>query len=115
MPTETWVSTKPAVPVEAVADPGFYDAVADDAWSPVQVPLPTYVLAPKAPRSVRVIDLNAPGAWTSGRGPAAGDGDPLDETAAELAAAAMGAERPEIIPDGIVTGQVLVERRAVGD
>ena len=35
-------------------------------WDPVPVPLPTYVSAPKAPRSVRVIDLTLPGAWTSG-------------------------------------------------
>ena len=30
------------------------------------MPLPTYVTAPKAPRSVRVIDLTKPGLWTSG-------------------------------------------------
>jgi len=43
-----------------------YDAVAQHVWDPVPVPLPTYVTAPKAPRSVRVIDLTRPGAWTSG-------------------------------------------------
>jgi len=36
-------------------------------WQPAEFPLPTYVTAPKAVRPVRVIDLTAPGAWTSGR------------------------------------------------
>ena len=59
------------VPEPAVArtvlvegEDGFYDAVAERVWEPVPVPLPTYVSAPKAPRSVRVIDLTKPGAWT---------------------------------------------------
>ena len=83
------------------------------------MPLPTYVLAPKAPRSVRVIDLTKPGAWTSGH---------LDED--ELAASRRSAaRRPVCRPrrgsrvrherasgDGIVTGEVVIERRrAVGD
>ncbi len=38
-----------------------------DTWEPVPVPLPTYVTAPKARRSIRTIDLDTPGAWTSGR------------------------------------------------
>jgi hypothetical protein len=33
-------------------------------WQPVEVPLPTYVTAPKAVRSHRVIDLTRPGAWS---------------------------------------------------
>lgn len=33
-------------------------------WSPVDVPLPTYVTAPKAVRAHRVIDLTRPGEWT---------------------------------------------------
>ncbi|NED94639.1 hypothetical protein G1H11_04875 [Phytoactinopolyspora alkaliphila] len=41
---------------------------AEDTWEPVDVPLPTYVTAPKAPRRiVRKIELNQEGSWTSGR------------------------------------------------
>jgi hypothetical protein len=45
----------------------FYDAVADRVWEPVPVPVPTYVNAPKAPRSVRQVDLTQPGTYSSGR------------------------------------------------
>ena len=45
----------------------FYDAVADRVWEPVPVPVPTYVNAPKAPRSVRTMDLTQPGTYSSGR------------------------------------------------
>jgi hypothetical protein len=47
------------VPAEAVA--------AEDLWDPVPVTLPTYVSKPPARRSVRTIDLDATGVWTSGR------------------------------------------------
>jgi hypothetical protein len=36
-------------------------------WDPLPVTLPTYVGKARAPRSVRTIDLNGPGSWTSGR------------------------------------------------
>jgi hypothetical protein len=93
----------------AAAPRGFYDAEADRAWEPVPVPLPTYVSAPRAPRSVRIIDLTAPGAWTSGRladqPEGADDGDGRGLTAQQSAAR-----------EGIVTGELLIERRrAVGD
>ncbi len=91
--------------VAAAVDPEFYDALAAAGWDPVPVPLPTYVSAPKAPRSVRIVDLTKPGAWTSGRLPHAAP------VADDGAAAAEADER-----DGIVTGELLVERlRAVGD
>ncbi len=109
---ETWVPARTVAPQPPVAaDPAFYDAVAENAWSPVEVPLPTYVLAPKAPRSVRVIDLTKPGAWTSGH---LGEDElvEIDDRTGEPLAAAPAAAKPE----GIVTGEVLVERlRAVGD
>jgi hypothetical protein len=38
-----------------------------DSWDPVQVPLPTYVSKPVAPRSVSTIDLDSTGVWSSGR------------------------------------------------
>jgi hypothetical protein len=36
-------------------------------WDPVPVTLPTYVSKPPARRTVRTIDLDATGVWTSGR------------------------------------------------
>ena len=36
-------------------------------WDPVPVTLPTYVGKPAARRTVRTIDLDATGVWTSGR------------------------------------------------
>jgi hypothetical protein len=38
-----------------------------DAWDPVPVTLPTYVNKQVATRSVRTIDLDSTGVWTSGR------------------------------------------------
>lgn len=72
-------------PVEAVADDDLTGEItpvqsgtADQAdapeeardpklWDPVPVTLPTYVSKPPARRSVRTIDLDATGVWTSGR------------------------------------------------
>jgi len=44
---------------ESVADP------AGDTWTPVPLPTPTYVTAPRARRSIRTIDLSNPGSWTA--------------------------------------------------
>jgi len=51
------------------ADTGQIPAVTDpDLWDPMPVTLPTYVSKPAAtPRSVRTIDLDSDGVWTSGR------------------------------------------------
>ena len=49
----------PVVPDQAAA--------ADGLWDPVPVTLPTYVSKPPARRSVRTIDLDSTGVWTSGR------------------------------------------------
>ncbi|MTA80705.1 MAG: hypothetical protein F2954_05120, partial [Actinobacteria bacterium] len=35
-----------------------------NAWQPAEVPIPTYVSAPKAIVPKRVIDLTTPGAWS---------------------------------------------------
>jgi hypothetical protein len=69
--------TATSIPLEQVS---VADAVASDAtespaappepglWDPVPVTLPTYVSKPAATRrSVRTIDLDATGVWTSGR------------------------------------------------
>jgi hypothetical protein len=42
-------------------------ASAEGLWDPVPVTLPTYVSKPPARRSVRTIDLDSTGVWTSGR------------------------------------------------
>jgi hypothetical protein len=57
----------PTASVTETSGDQLYDAVAEAVWEPVPVPLPTYVTAPKAPRSVRTIDLTKPGAYSSGR------------------------------------------------
>jgi hypothetical protein len=59
---------RPAVPV-AGDDTDSFAAVGTDPalWDPVPVTLPTYVSKPAAHRTVRTIDLDATGVWTSGR------------------------------------------------
>jgi hypothetical protein len=50
------------------ADTSTIEAVREDLWSPVPITLPTYVTKePAARRTVRTIDLSAPGVTTSGR------------------------------------------------
>jgi hypothetical protein len=56
-----------AADLESSQPAEFYDAVADQVWEPVPVPVPTYVNAPKAPRSVRTMDLTEPGTYSAGR------------------------------------------------
>ena len=73
-----------AAPVEEPADedddatrevPVVTDEIEDDEttdsavgrWDPVDVPLPTYVSKPAAARTVRTIDLDSTGVWSSGR------------------------------------------------
>jgi hypothetical protein len=49
-------------------DTGRIPAVTDPSlWDPMPVTLPTYVGKATAPRSVRTIDLDSTGVWTSGR------------------------------------------------
>ncbi len=57
-----------------------------ELWDPVPVTLPTYVSKPPARRSVRTIDLDSTGVWTSGRSEA-------DSALARDAEAAEAAER----------------------
>jgi len=62
-------------------------------WDPLPVTLPTYVGKARATRSVRTIDLGAPGSWTSGR-------DEADTTLVEQAAeeaAEMPAEQARAV------------------
>lgn len=64
-----------AVAVPVTTDDG------SSLWDPLPVTLPTYVSAPKAARSIRTIDLGAPGTWTSGRV----EGEQTEMPAAEAA------------------------------
>lgn len=57
-----------------------------DMWDPVPVTLPTYVSKDAAPRTVRTIDLDSTGVWSSGRSEA-------DSALAREADAAQRAER----------------------
>jgi hypothetical protein len=54
---------------DAPRDPKLGDPKPGDPklWDPVPVTLPTYVSKPPARRTVRTIDLDATGVWTSGR------------------------------------------------
>ena len=60
-PDHTATGTHAAVAADAA------DAVDPELWDPVPVTLPTYVSKPPARRTVRTIDLDATGVWTSGR------------------------------------------------
>jgi hypothetical protein len=58
---------RPAVAVDEVDTDTFAAVEADaDLWDPVPVTLPTYVGKAAAQRTVRTIDLDATGVWTSG-------------------------------------------------
>jgi hypothetical protein len=56
-------------------------------WDPLPVTLPTYVGKARATRSVRTIDLGAPGSWTSGRDEA--DSALVEQSVAEESAEAQ--------------------------
>jgi hypothetical protein len=58
-PDTVATGTHDAVPAEGSTD--------SDVWDPVPVTLPTYVSKPPARRTVRTIDLDSTGVWTSGR------------------------------------------------
>ena len=80
-----------AAPAEQVA--AAVRGAQGEAWSPVPVPIPTYLTAPTAPR--RVVDLTRPGAYADG-----------------LAAA----EREVgIVDEGPQLDEILERRRAVND
>jgi hypothetical protein len=58
------VETAPTGPIAQVVPA---EAAAEGLWDPVPVTLPTYVSKPPARRTVRTIDLDSTGVWTSGR------------------------------------------------
>ncbi|MDQ6522893.1 hypothetical protein RB608_04740 [Nocardioides sp. LHD-245] len=64
--------------------------VVEDGWAPVSVPLPTYVAKAPAGRTVRTIDLDSTGVWSSGRNEA--DSQLAREADAQRAQADSAAE-----------------------
>jgi hypothetical protein len=78
--------------IPAIAEPLHVEAPRPDGmWDPVPVTLPTYVTKPAATRrTVRTIDLGAPGTWTSGRT----DEDAAIAREADAAASAARDEAP---------------------
>ena len=88
-------AVRPAGPLEPASpsqdqEAGSEDVPADRTWTPVPLPTPTYVTAPRARRAVRTIDLSNPGSWTAEptreAEPAAvgaGEGDDLEHYAVE--------------------------------
>ena len=58
-----WESAEAAVRREREAEEQRLREEAD-GWTPVPVPLPTYVSKPVAPRPAGTVDLTMPGAWT---------------------------------------------------
>jgi hypothetical protein len=73
-------------------------------WDPVPVTLPTYVHKPRAPRTIRTIDLGAPGVQSSGHTEEYAASVPVEETSEPAAH-----EADEPAPDNGPT------RRAVGE
>jgi hypothetical protein len=80
----------------------------DATWTPVPVPTPTYVTAPRARRTVRTIDLSDPGSWTAAGVGAVGASVLADDGEPTPTGVGAAAEEP--------AGPGWVEhRRAVGD
>ena len=75
-----------------VAETGQSSAAATGSWDPVAVPLPTYVSKPPAVRrTVRTIDLDSTGVWSSGRS----ESDSALAREADAARRDVRAEQPE--------------------
>lgn len=84
----------PAAVIPAAADPA--------SWQPTPVPLPTYVTAPRAPRTVATIDFGVAGSWTSASQPGGEETGRIalglpgrGAGAAPAGAAALGAGAPD--------------------
>jgi hypothetical protein len=86
-------------PALMVDDTDSFAAVADDPelWDPVPVTLPTYVSKPAAHRTIRTIDLDSTGVWTSGHTEAdsklARDAEEAEKAARDERTAAKGQDR----------------------
>jgi hypothetical protein len=85
-------------------------------WSPVPVPLPTYVSKPMAPRRAPAIDVTKPGAWSEAQlAGARVEQQPFDQhfdTRAVPASMAALVDDAEEADDQL---EAIIERRAVND
>jgi hypothetical protein len=112
-----WAETEEALRLEREAEER---RTAEQAagWSPVPVPLPTYVSKPMAPRRAAAIDLTRPGAWTEAQaagGPAAGEPQPFDQ---HLDTRSVPASMSALVDDAEGADdqlEAIIERRAVND
>lgn len=91
-------------------------------WSPVAVPLPTYVTKPPAPRRASTIDLTNPGAWTEAQLARRDDDAPAPAAANPAEPAAMHPAAPAVMSGLLDDAEAaedqldaIIERRAVND
>lgn len=84
---------------------------AADGWTPVPVPLPTYVTKPAAPRPAQPIDLTNPGAWTAAQA-ATADTPPTRESTPHGSALSALLDDAAEADDQL---DAIIQRRAVND
>lgn len=94
---------------EAEAD---RERAAVDRWTPVPVPLPTYVTKPAAPRPSPPIDLTNPGAWTAAQAATTAATPPACETAPHGSALSALLDDAAEADDQL---DAIIQRRAVND
>jgi hypothetical protein len=102
-----WESAEAALRQEREAEEQRLRAEAD-GWTPVPVPLPTYVTKPVAPRSAGTVDLTRPGAWTEAQRAT----EVPEQRPASAAAMAALLDDAEAADDQLDT---ILHRRAVND
>lgn len=103
-----WEAAEEAMSVEREAEEARERAAAE-GWSPVPVPLPTYVTKPVAPRRAAPIDLTNPGAWTAAQTTQASAAGPGDGRPVAMSALLDDAAEADDQLEAIIT------RRAVND
>lgn len=73
-PPSRYLADRWPLPGPLIAGTG--DGARGGSWAPAPVPLPSYLTAPRVPRTVARIDLTCPGSWTSAGAPVPADGVP---------------------------------------
>jgi hypothetical protein len=111
-----WAETEEALRLEREAEERRTAAEAA-GWSPVPVPLPTYVSKPMAPRRAPAIDLTKPGAWSDAQvaGAQVVEQRPFDQ---HVDTRAVPASMSALVDDAEGADDQLdaiIERRAVND
>jgi hypothetical protein len=89
--------------------------VEEEGWSPVPVPLPTYVSKPPAPRRAPPIDLTDPGSWSAAQAAPSAAETSAEESrpsAAPPGAMSMLLDAAEAAEDEL---DAIIHRRAVND